>query len=275
MSHSSPIENIADTAFGVAFCRAIETERPDAHFQDPFARLLAGERGEQVVQALRGGPSVGWGMVVRTCIIDELVLRSIEQQGVDTVLNLAAGLDTRPYRLPIPSWLHWIDVDLPAIMSYKQQKLAHVQPQCTLELVSMDLTDLAARGVLFSQVNAEAKQVLVLTEGLLVYLSSRQVSSLAKALHAQTNFHWWLSDLVSPFVLKTMHKEWNKLTGGAFTPQFAPTHPTQFFQQFGWKTSEFRSLWQEAYHLNRQMRFGSLLRLLPALKDGLVLFEQV
>lgn len=72
---SSPIENISDTARWVATYRAMETERPDAHFQDPFARILAGERGEKIVRTVRGGKSGGLGMVVRTCVIDELILQ--------------------------------------------------------------------------------------------------------------------------------------------------------------------------------------------------------
>lgn len=41
---TSPITNVADTAFWVAVARAHESERPDALFHDPYARLLAGER---------------------------------------------------------------------------------------------------------------------------------------------------------------------------------------------------------------------------------------
>jgi O-methyltransferase involved in polyketide biosynthesis len=71
---------------------------------------------------INGGEKFGgWSLVVRICVIDELILRSIEQEGIDTVLNLGAGLDTRPYRLSLPSSLHWIEVDFPAILNYKEQ----------------------------------------------------------------------------------------------------------------------------------------------------------
>lgn len=43
------IENISDTALWVAYYRAMETERPDAHFHDPYARMLAGERGKPLL----------------------------------------------------------------------------------------------------------------------------------------------------------------------------------------------------------------------------------
>ena len=34
------------------------------------------------------------------------------------VVNLAAGLDARPYRMPLPSSLLWVQVDLPAILAF-------------------------------------------------------------------------------------------------------------------------------------------------------------
>ena len=89
--------------------RAIESERPDAHFHDPYARKLAGPRGEEILRALPKARDFAWPMIVRTAVMDEIILRVIQHDGVDTVLNLAAGLDARPYRLPLPSELRWFD----------------------------------------------------------------------------------------------------------------------------------------------------------------------
>ena len=103
------IRNISDTARWVAVYRARETERPDAVFRDPFARRLAGERGEQIANSMPLGGDTSWPMVARTYLIDELIREEIEG-GADMVINLAAGLDSRPYRLKLPSSLQWIEV---------------------------------------------------------------------------------------------------------------------------------------------------------------------
>ena len=42
------VRNISDTAMWAAAYRARETERPGALFRDPFAKRLAGPRGEQI-----------------------------------------------------------------------------------------------------------------------------------------------------------------------------------------------------------------------------------
>jgi O-methyltransferase involved in polyketide biosynthesis len=97
-----PIEHVSDTARWVAFYRAMETERPDAIFRDPFARQLAGPEGERIVRELPRGRASAWAMITRTAVFDEIILDLVQHRDVDLVLNLAAGLDARPWRLPLP-----------------------------------------------------------------------------------------------------------------------------------------------------------------------------
>src|SRR5882762_11256659 len=187
-SASNPISSVSDTARWVAMYRAMESERPDALFRDPFARRLAGAAGAQILSSMPQGRRWAWPMIVRTAVMDEIVMRLVKEEGVDTVLNLAAGLDARPYRLDLPPELRWIDVDLEGILSYKETALAGERPRCGVEFVRADLTDRAVRRSLFQGVGAQAKRALVIAEGLLVYLKPDDVTSLAKDLSAQTAF---------------------------------------------------------------------------------------
>src|SRR5207253_2278637 len=98
-----------------------------------------------------------WPMIVRTAVMDELTLRAIKRDGVDTVLNLAAGLDTRPYRLPLAPSLRWIEVDFPDVIAYKKEQLAGERPMSTLEHVGIDLTDQDRRRALFARVGGGAR----------------------------------------------------------------------------------------------------------------------
>src|SRR5262245_15406547 len=97
------IRDVSDTALWVALYRAEESERKDALFHDPYARRLAGERGQRILDTVPGAHRISWPMVVRTQVLDEIILRLVKEHGVDTVLNLAAGLDARPWRLPLPA----------------------------------------------------------------------------------------------------------------------------------------------------------------------------
>ena len=87
---SALIRNVSDTALWVAVYRAKESEREDALFHDPYARHMAGERAQAIVDALPFGRLMAWSMVVRTAVIDEVVLRCIEG-GARTVVNPVVG----------------------------------------------------------------------------------------------------------------------------------------------------------------------------------------
>ncbi len=283
---SGQIQHVSDTARWVALYRAMESERPNALFRDPYARKLAGERGERIVASMRRGRAWAWPMIVRTAVLDELILRTIQRDGVDTVLNLAAGLDTRPYRLPLPPSLRWIEADFPDVIAYKQEQLNGERPVCVLERVGIDLTDVGRRRALFARIGAAARQVLVVSEGLLIYLTPEQVAALASDLAAPASFRWWLIDLASPRLLKMMERTWGRAVAAGNAPfQFAPAEGSQFFQTRGWQEAEFRSMWEESLRLKRTMPLAWLWnlvgRLYPKAKreefrrmSGIVLLER-
>lgn len=257
-----PIESISDTARWVAIYRAMETERPDALFKDPYARRLAGPRGEEIVRTVPRGRSMAWPMIVRTQVLDEMILKCIGE-GADLVLNLAAGLDTRPFRMALPPELLWIEVDFPDVLNEKQQLMAGAKPVCHFEAVGMDLTDRSARQALFRRVGASAKRGVVVTEGLLVYLTETQVSELAADLRAIPAFRWWLMDLASPRLLKMLAKQWGpSLKAGNAPMQWAPAEGVEFFRPLGWTPREFRSTWEESQRLHREMPMAWLWRFL-------------
>src|SRR4051812_33605499 len=160
------IENVSDTALWVAVYRAMESARPDALFKDPYAERLAGERGHRVVKEMKGAKASAWALIVRTAVMDEIIMERVRGAGIDMVLNLAAGLDTRPWRLDLPASLKWIDVDLPAITEYKASRMKGETPKCDYEAIAVDLTSDAKRDALFSQLGQRAKSMLVITEGL-------------------------------------------------------------------------------------------------------------
>lgn len=251
---SGQIQHVSDTARWVALYRAMESERPDALFHDPHARKLAGERGERIVASMKRGRAWAWPMIVRTAVLDELILRTIERSHVDTVLNLAAGLDARPYRLPLPASLRWIEADFPDVIAYKQAQLEGERPVCRLEHVGIDLTDVARRRALFDQIGTASREVLVVSEGLLIYLAPEQVAALAADLATTASFRSWLIDLASPRLLKIMERTWGRAVAAGNAPfRFAPAVGTRFFEPSGWGEAEFRSMWEESLRLNRSM----------------------
>ena len=263
MSSAIPIRNVSDTALWVAVYRARESERADARFRDPYASRLAGDRGMQIATALPFAQRHSWSYVARTWLVDQIVEREV-RQGTDMVINLAAGLDSRPYRMQLPASLRWVEVDLPDILNYKQVVLAADRPVCVLERVPLDLRNTAARRGLFQRLGDEAKRVLVVSEGLIIYFEADGVAELACDLAAPSNFRRWVLDLASPALLKMLQKAIGGPLDQAGSPlKFAPREGPEFFKRYGWNPVETRSLLHAAAKLKR-LSFGMrVLSLLP------------
>jgi methyltransferase (TIGR00027 family) len=245
------IRNVSDTARWVAVFRAIESERPDAVFKDPFARRLAGERGEQIAAAIPFSGKHLWSWTARTWLIDQFILQEV-RQGADLVVNLAAGLDARPYRLELPRSLQWVEVDLPELITYKEEVLGSERPVCALERIRLDLADVDSRRELFARLGVRVRKVMLLSEGLLIYLTEAEVASLARDLAAIPSFQRWSTDLTSPRLLRALQKKMGHQLDRGNTPlKFAPEEGPELFVPYGWKPLEVRSLLKTALHLNR------------------------
>jgi O-methyltransferase involved in polyketide biosynthesis len=183
---------------------------------------------------------------------------------VTLVVNLAAGLDTRPYRLPLPRTLRWVEVDQPELLAEKTAAMAGVEPVCALERIPLDLADEASRRALFRRLDAEGRNTLVVTEGLLVYLTEAQVGGLAGDLAACPNFRFWVTDLMSPALLRIVQNDWGRTLREAGAPlQFGPAEGPAFFAPFGWQAAEVRGALTTAGKLNRLPLLLRVLSKLP------------
>jgi methyltransferase (TIGR00027 family) len=250
-SKTASIEHVSDTAFWVAQYRALEDKREDALFRDPWAQKLVHARGEEIVVNGKERAGMAWSIAVRTRLIDDFILNSIAH-GVDAVLNLGTGLDTRPYRLPLPSSFPWFEADFPDMIDFKTEVLKNEKPRCALERKALDVTSFLERRQLFEDVNARGKKILVLTEGVIIYLSEEEVSSLAEALHAQPHFHSWIVDYFSPFFFRMMENSAMMKALRKSAPfRFNPHHWEKFFKDRGWILDQMTYLPEEGLRLQR------------------------
>jgi methyltransferase (TIGR00027 family) len=258
---NSTVRGVSDTARWVAYFRARETERPDALFRDPYAERLAGAHGFQIANTLTDGNKHEWAWVARTYLFDQFLSGAI-QDGADLVVNLAAGLDARPYRMNLPAELQWVEVDLPDIVSYKEEILRSEKPRCRLERISLDLSDVPARRKLFADFDARATKIVVASEGLLIYFAAEEVASLAQDLSAGKHFQSWIIDLASPGQLRLMQRTTGKQlseAGAAF--KFGPPEGANFFTPYGWEPKDVQGMLRTAAQFKRAP--SELLSLLP------------
>src|SRR5262245_38032855 len=108
------LRSISYTARWAATYPARASKRPGPLLHDAYARRLAGDHGEEIAKAHTFTETHSWPMVMRTYLFDQLIAEEIAA-GADLVVNLAAGLDARPYRLALSNALRWVEIDLPEV----------------------------------------------------------------------------------------------------------------------------------------------------------------
>lgn len=246
------IEHVSDTARWVAWHRARESERADALFKDPLAAKLAGPRTASTPTS----KAFAFAMAVRTVAIDRLIGTALSM-GTDTVINLGAGLDTRPYRMSLPKDLRWIEVDFPPLLDYKTQQLRSDPPVCRLERIPADLSRDADRAALFARLGSEARSAVVLTEGLVAYLANDVAAKLSRDLFAVPSFRLWIQDYRRGRLNRRAERRLEAPL------QFDVLDPLAFFGAHGWVVREDLRILDEADRVGRALPFlfpWSLLR---------------
>jgi methyltransferase (TIGR00027 family) len=166
---------VAMTAFGVAAARAAETARPDRLFCDSFAAGFVRRAGSLYGSREGGEPrrreALNMWITVRTRFLDELLAEACAG-GARQVVILGAGLDARAFRLAWPEGLRLFELDMPAVLEFKQDVIRAEgwQPSCERIAVPADLSEDWSASLLESGLEAGAPVAWV-AEGLLAYLS--------------------------------------------------------------------------------------------------------
>jgi methyltransferase (TIGR00027 family) len=244
------IDNISDTALWIAAFRAAETARTDAVFRDHLADKLAGKKGHQMVAATPNAKAMAYAMVARTTAIDRLVNDAISL-GIDTVINLGAGLDTRPYRLSLPPQLQWIEVDFPHLIQYKEERLKDDLPVCRLERIGADLSQEKERQTLLQQLGGKTTRALVITEGVIGYLTNEAAGELAADLSSVSGFAFWIMDISQGRYRRNRRsRQLNEILKK--TPiRFTHPKPIDFFSNYGWRIRTYTGILDETERIGR------------------------
>lgn len=173
------MDGLGMTSRWVAALRERETLRPDRLFDDPFAGYLAGDDGRKMCEVMESDlPAMAGnrGLAVRTRFLDDLVKTAVDC-GLRQVVIIAAGMDTRAYRLKWPSDTVIYEVERQEVLAYKDALLANLDamPQAERRTVAIDLRDdfaTALRDAGF----VPTEPALFLVEGLLAYLPDQSAA---------------------------------------------------------------------------------------------------
>jgi methyltransferase (TIGR00027 family) len=235
---------ISLTSCWVAVGRALETERPDRLFHDPYARALAGPQGFALfaaMQAAKGGtPSAEADpyLSIRTRFFDDALLRALADPALRQLVLLGAGMDARAFRLRWPPGARLFELDRQEVFDHKDAVLAGLgaRPACTRHTVAVDLEgDWPAR-LGRAGFDPEAPAAFLL-EGLLVYLEPAAALGLLEKLSPLARPGSWLgADLVGPELLASPYIKpfLDLLTQRGCPWRFGVSDPVALLAPYGW-----------------------------------------
>ena len=174
------MDPVSTTAHWMAAVRARETARRDRLFEDPLAEVLAGTEGFDLMTRMEVDLPENPTLPIRTRFFDDAVVRLVAEHVIGQVVLLAAGMDTRAYRLDLPIVF---ELDRPAVLEVKEARLgvAAAEPRCPRIAVGADLTREWASDLIGSGFRADVPSVF-LAEGLLGYLEEPDVHRLLETL---------------------------------------------------------------------------------------------
>jgi methyltransferase (TIGR00027 family) len=176
----APMDGVGATSLWVAAVRALESERADAWFHDPFARALAGERGFEILAQSRAmNPIAPPVLEARTRWIDE----HIASASLDQIAILAAGMDARAYRLDALVGARVYEIDRDFVLAHKRETIGDAKTKAERVEVAIDLRDDWPAALARAGFDA-SRPTLFIVEGLLPYLEAAHVETLFARLDA-------------------------------------------------------------------------------------------
>jgi methyltransferase (TIGR00027 family) len=172
--------SVGSTALFVAAARALEARKAEPLAVDPYAEVFCRAAGGPWAAVLDGGMAghplhaaeFGTHFVTyqgaRTRFFDSYFVAAAAA-GVRQIVLLAAGLDSRAYRLHWPAGTTVFELDQPKVLDFKRQTLKGEAPRAERREVAVDLRDDWQSALRASGFRADEPSAWI-AEGLLIYL---------------------------------------------------------------------------------------------------------
>jgi methyltransferase (TIGR00027 family) len=250
MAIAQPIDLLGSTAYWTASVRAMENARQDHLFEDPWATALAGEAGKAWIEE-RAADSV-ITIVLRTRFFDDFLQRITMQHEVRQVVLVAAGLDTRAFRLSWPDQTQVFELDQPGIIQYKNKilDLSGAKPNCRRHTIEVDLSVPWREKMADSGFNSQNPSVWLL-EGFLFYLENSQIAGILDQVTELSSQNSWLGcDVMNSNTLTSKWtSEWVEMQARSGVPWLGTMDdPEEFFRIRGWSASLTQAGGEDANH---------------------------
>ena len=169
MKEKVSVKGVPETMLQTLYARAKESEKENHHIYDEKAIEIVEQLDYDFSNADKD-KAMSYGVVSRTIVLDKMVGEFLDKNPGTIVVNIACGMDTRCYRMQ-GKYLRWYNIDLPETIDIRKRFLEEKGPIYQIEKSAMDesYTD---------EIEYNGEPVLVIIEGLTMYLSERDVKQI-------------------------------------------------------------------------------------------------
>jgi methyltransferase (TIGR00027 family) len=252
---------IAYTAYRVMFYVALEQYQPDEHrlIHDGLARQMLPGRLKLLLTLFgvkplrqgffslieRGFPGTRGGLCRKRYIDDKLV--EVLDGGIDTVVILGSGLDTRAYRIPQLATLPVFEVDLPQMITYKERKLRQLYGSVPshVRLIPLDFDRQTVEDGLKSHGYSPDQKSFFIWEGVTQYISEPAVCAVFEFLAkvrpgSRIVFTYIVKDFIDGERTYGLERLYQQTRGKKPMWQFGlqPSQVAAFIGEYSWKELE-------------------------------------
>jgi methyltransferase (TIGR00027 family) len=227
------------TSRWTAGVRARESARADRLFEDPWAEALTGKEGAEWLAQRPEDSTIP--MAIRTRFFDDFLQDVSRQRAIRQVVLMAAGLDTRAFRLSWPVGTCLFELDQPEVLQYKEQvlRLAGARPACQRQLIEADLTSPWQEMLLGGNFDPQRPSIWLL-EGFLFYLSNESITQVIDGVTGLAAPGSWMGfDIINGAMLtSTWTRPWVEMQASMGAPWIGTLDdPQGFLAQRGWRAA--------------------------------------
>lgn len=190
MSEKITLSGVPETMLQTVFARAKETKTRGA---------ITDNKAVEIVDALDYDFSLAdkdgtmhSGVIARTIVLDKLVKAYLAGHPGAVVVNIAPGLDTRCYRMK--GYSHWYNLDLPETIAVRKKLLPEGGSISQIAMSAMDDWG--------GEIKEASTSVLVIIEGLTMYLSEADVKRIFGVIAARFDHVEVLVETMNPMVVR-------------------------------------------------------------------------
>ena len=193
MKEKVNVTGVPETMIQTLYARAKESGKENAKIHDDMAAEMVSRLDYDFSKADQD-MAMNYGVIARTIVLDEMVEKYLSGHPNTIVVNIASGLDTRCYRMQ-EKYVRWYNVDLPETMKIREKFLTENGPVYQIAKSAMDAS-------YTNEMEYGGENVLVIIEGLSMYLSEADVLQMMSIIEKTFQNVTVMIETMSPFVVK-------------------------------------------------------------------------